>query len=222
MAKYQRREVIAKIHEQGLMPLVYSPDVEVVKRVADAFYKAGARLIEFTNRGDFAHEVFAELVKYANAHLDGMMVGAGSIHDSATASLYIQNGANFIVSASIDDEVARTCNRRKVLWSPGCGTVTEIDRAESLGAEIVKVFPGNALGSGFVKAVLGPRPWTSIMVTGGVSTTRENLSEWFDAGAVCVGIGSKLMSKQELAEGSFDAIENRVRDVLATIKDVKA
>jgi len=221
MAQYSRITVIQTIHDQGMMPLFYHANAETAKGVLKACYQGGGRLMEFTNRGDFAHEIFGELSKYARLELPGMILGAGSIHDAGTASLYMQLGANFIVSPVIDAEVARVCNRRKVLWSPGCGSATEIAHAEELGAELVKVFPGSTLGPDFVSAVLGPTPWTSIMPTGGVSPTRENLEKWFRAGVVCVGMGSKLISSDLLAEKNYHAIAERIKDALALIKEIR-
>ena len=221
MAQYPRITVVQTILDQGVMPLFFHPDIDTAKKALKACYDGGGRLLEFTNRGDFAHEIFGELVKYARKELPGMILGAGSIHDAGTASLFMQLGANFIVSPVLDADVARVCNRRKILWSPGCGSATEIARAEELGAEIVKVFPGNTLGPGFVSALLGPTPWTSIMPTGGVSPTRENLTAWFNAGVVCVGMGSKLISKDILQSGDFGTLTERIRGTLALIKEIR-
>ena len=202
MAQFTRIEVAQVMKEIGMVPLFFHSDIAVAKKVLKACYDGGARLMEFTNRGDFALEVFTELTKYAIKELPGMIMGVGSITDAATASAYILNGANFVVTPVLREDIAVVCNRRKVLWSPGCGSLTEITKAEELGCEIVKLFPGSTYGPGFVKGVLAPQPWTSIMPTGGVSPTKENLKGWFDAGVICVGMGSKLMAKQ--ANGSFD------------------
>lgn len=203
--------------EQGMVPLFYHPDTELGKKVLRACYDGGARLLEFTARGDFAFEVFAELNKYARAELPGMILGVGSVTDAAAASLYIQMGANFIVTPSLREDIARVCNRRKILWSPGCGSLTEINRAEELGCEVIKLFPGSVYGPGFVKAIKGPQPWTEVMPTGGVSTEESNLKAWFDAGVCCVGMGSNLISSTMLAEKDFHGLEERVRNTLATI-----
>ncbi|MEW2921157.1 bifunctional 4-hydroxy-2-oxoglutarate aldolase/2-dehydro-3-deoxy-phosphogluconate aldolase, partial [Muricauda sp. ANG21] len=193
MARYTRIEVINAMFETGMVPLFYHPDVGVGKKVLRACYDGGARLMEFTSRGDFAHEVFTELNRYALKELPGMMMGVGSVTDAASASLYMQLGANFVVTASLREDVAVVCNRRKVPYSPGCGSLTEIARAEELGCEIVKLFPGSTYGPGFVKAIKGPQPWTSIMPTGGVSTDGDKLKGWIDAGVACVGLGSQLI-----------------------------
>jgi 2-dehydro-3-deoxyphosphogluconate aldolase/(4S)-4-hydroxy-2-oxoglutarate aldolase len=208
--------------ETGMVPLFYHPDPELGKKVLKACYDGGARLMEFTARGDFAYEVFAELNKFALKKLPGMIMGVGSIVDAGAASLYLQMGANFVVTPSFREDIAIVCNRRKVLWSPGCGSLTEINKAEEMGCEIVKLFPGATYGPGFVKAIKGPQPWTSIMPTGGVSTDEDNLKSWFDAGVSCVGMGSKLISKEVLANEDFDGLENLVRKTLGIITKIRS
>lgn len=222
MAKYSRLEVAAVMKETGMVPLFYHADIELGKKVLEACYKGGARLMEFTARGDFAFEVFSELNKYALKELPGMIMGVGSITDAAAASMFMQMGANFIVTPSLREDIALVCNRRKVLWSPGCGSLTEINRAEELGCEIIKLFPGSTYGPGFVKAIKGPQPWTSIMPTGGVSTDEGNLKGWFDAGVTCVGMGSQLIGKEILANKDFDGLTKTVKDTLALIKSIKS
>lgn len=222
MANYSRIEVATVMKENGMVPLFYHPDTELGKKVLKACYDGGARLMEFTARGDFAFEIFAELNKYAVAELPGMILGVGSITDAAAASLYMQLGANFVVTPVLREDIAIACNRRKVLWSPGCGSLTEIARAEELGCEIVKLFPGDLYGPGFVKGIKGPCPWTSIMPTGGVSPDEINLKGWFDAGVTCVGMGSKLISKQILADKDFAGLQKKVGEALDIIKRVRS
>jgi len=222
MAKFSKIEVLQKAAEQGMMPLFYHADVELGKQVITACYKGGARLLEFTNRGDFAHEVFGELNKFCREELPEMIMGVGSINDAGTASLFMQLGANFIVSASLREDIAKVCNRRKIPYMPGCGTLTEIGKAEELGCDIVKLFPGSVYGPGFIKAIRGPQPWTTIMPTGGVAPTKENLTGWFDAGAVCVGMGSKLISKDILKDKDFKKLTARTKTALKTIKEVRS
>lgn len=207
--------------EQGMVPLFYHPDVELGKQVLTACYKGGARLLEFTNRGDFAHEVFGELNKFCEKELPEMIMGVGSVTDAGAASLYLQLGANFVVTPVLREDIAIVCNRKKVLWSPGCGSLTEIARAEELGCEIVKLFPGDTYGPGFVKAVLAPQPWTSIMPTGGVSPDEENLRGWFSAGVTCVGMGSKLISNDIIKQRDFGKLEGMCRETLRLIQEVK-
>jgi 2-dehydro-3-deoxyphosphogluconate aldolase/(4S)-4-hydroxy-2-oxoglutarate aldolase len=221
MAQYSRIEVASVMKETGMVPLFYHPDIELGKKVLKACYDGGARLMEFTARGDFAFEVFSDLNKYALKELPGMIMGVGSITDAAAASMFMQMGANFIVTPSLREDIAIVCNRRKVLWSPGCGSLTEINKAEEMGCEIVKLFPGDLYGPGFIKAIKGPQPWTSVMPTGGVSTDEANLKAWFDAGVTCVGMGSKLISKEILSKKDFIGLETLVRSTLATIAKIR-
>lgn len=221
MARFTRIQVAQKMGEQGMVPLFYHANMEIAKQVLSACYRGGARLLEFTNRGDYAHEVFGELNKFCAKELPEMMMGVGSVTDAGTASLYMQLGANFIVTPVFREDIAIVCNRKKVLFSPGCGTLTEIARAEEMGVEIVKLFPADVYGPGFIKGVLGPQPWTSIMPTGGVSPDYDNLKKWFDAGAYCVGMGSQLMAKK--SDGSFDLekIEALTREALGHIQKIR-
>ncbi|MEO0339061.1 MAG: bifunctional 4-hydroxy-2-oxoglutarate aldolase/2-dehydro-3-deoxy-phosphogluconate aldolase [Bacteroidota bacterium] len=221
MARFTRLQVAQKMKEQGMVPLFYHADLEVCKKVVTACYQGGARLLEFTNRGDFAHEVFGALNQYCEKECPEMILGVGSVTDAGTTALYLQLGANFVVTPVFRQDIAITCNRRKVLWSPGCASLTEIATAEEWGAEIVKLFPGSIYGPKFIKSVIAPQPWTSIMPTGGVAPTYENLKSWFDAGAYCVGMGSKLMSKHE--DGSFDyaGIEALTANALRMIAEIR-
>lgn len=221
MARFSRIEVARVMGETGMVPLFYHPDVEISKQVLQAIYQGGARLLEFTNRGDFAHEVFNELYKYAEAELPELIMGVGSVTDAGAASLYMQLGANFIVTPVFREDIAIVCNRKKVLWSPGCGSLTEIANAEELGCEIVKLFPAGTYGPGFIKAIRGPQPWTRIMPTGGVSPDRENLKNWFEAGAYCVGMGSKLMAKTSDGNYDYEKIEKLTHTSLSIIAKLK-
>ena len=221
MAQYTRHQVITEMHNSGMIPLFYDPDIEISKNIVQACYQGGARLLEFTHRGDFAHEVFRELIRFVNESLPGMIIGVGSVTDAASASHYLMNGANFIVTPVFREDIAIVCNRRKVLWSPGCGSLTEIAKAEEMGAEIVKLVTGNIYGPEFVKAIKGPQPWTSIMPTGGVTTEKENLKAWFDAGVSCVGLGSKLISKELVKNQDYDQISNTIKKILALIQTLK-
>lgn len=221
MAQYTRIEVAQTMKETGLVPLFYHSDIEISKQIVKACYDGGARLLEFTTRGDFAYEVFAALNKYINAELPGMILGVGSVTDAAAASFYMQMGANFIVTPVFRKDIAEVCNRRKVLWSPGCGSLSEIAAAEEMGCEIVKLFPGDIYGPEFVKGVKGPQPWTSIMPTGGVEPTEESLTKWFKAGVTCVGIGSKLIVKNANGQFDYEAIKNLTSRCIETIKKLK-
>ena len=207
--------------EVPLVPVFYHPEIETAQAALQACYDGGVRVMEFTNRGDFAHEVFAKLLQYATDQCPEMILGIGSVVDPGTTSLYLQNGANFIVSPILNPDMAKVCNRRKVLWAPGCATLSEISTAEELGAEIVKIFPGSVVGPAFVKAIKGPNPWSSIMPTGGVSPDEDNLRSWFEAGVSCVGMGSKLLRKDFVAAGDWDRIRQMVQDCLAIIRSVQ-
>jgi 2-dehydro-3-deoxyphosphogluconate aldolase / (4S)-4-hydroxy-2-oxoglutarate aldolase len=222
MARFTRIQVAFKMAETGMIPVFYHKDIDVCKKVMKACYEGGVKVFEYTNRGDFAHEVFAELSKYASKELPDMILGVGSVVDAGTTSLYIQMGANFIVSPLLNEDMAKVCNRRKVLWSPGCGSVSEISKAEELGAEIVKIFPGSQVGGPkFVEAVKGPMPWSSIMPSGGVDTSEDNLAAWFKAGATCVGMGSQLITKDVIEKGEYQKLTEECKKALEIIKKYK-
>ena len=221
MAQYTRHEVISVLQQNVMVPLFYHEDADTAKEIIKACYDGGARLLEFTHRGDFAQEVFRELIDYTRTNLPGMILGVGSVTDAASASYYMMIGANFIVTPVFREDIAIVCNRRKVLWSPGCGSLTEIARAEELGAEIVKLFPGNLYGPSFVKAIKGPQPWTSIMPTGGVTTEADNLKAWFDAGVTCVGMGSQLISTTVIKNKAYAELTETVKSTLALIQSLK-
>jgi 2-dehydro-3-deoxyphosphogluconate aldolase/(4S)-4-hydroxy-2-oxoglutarate aldolase len=218
----KRLDVALLMREIGAVPLYYHPDVEVCKEVISACYRGGMKLFEFTNRGAFAHETFASLSKWASETMPDLQLGVGTVMDAGTCSLYIQLGARFIVSPLLNEEMARVCNRRKVLWIPGCATASEIGKAEELGAEVVKLFPGPTVGGAkFLKAYLGPCPWSNIMPSGGVSPTEENLREWFGAGAFCVGMGSQLISAEIVKEGNYEQLEKAARSSLDIIRKIR-
>ncbi len=219
----KRLDVALKMRETGAIPLYYSPDIDLMKEVVSACYRGGLTIFEFTNRGDFAHEIFAELVKWARKEMPDLVLGVGTVVEPGTCSLYIQLGAKFIVSPLLNEEMAKVCNRRKVLWLPGCATASEINRAEELGAEVVKLFPGPTVGGAdFLKAYLGPCPWSNIMPSGGVSPTEENLSKWFNAGAFCVGMGSQLISKEIIKNRDFAKLERVARESVDIIKKIRS
>jgi len=223
MARFTRIEVALKMKETGMIPVFYHKDAEVCKNVVKACYEGGIRVFEFTNRGDFAHEVFNEINKWAIQACPEMIMGVGSVIDQGTASLYIQIGTNFIVSPLIDEDMAKVCNRRKIAWSPGCGSVTEINRAHELGAEVVKIFPGSSVGGpDFVSGVKGPMPWASIMPTGGVSPDETNLRGWFKAGVHCVGMGSQLFPKDVIESKNYQAITDKCKEALSIIKKLRS
>lgn len=221
MAKYNKIQVISTAVSTGLVPVFYNPCVETSKAVLKACYDGGIRVFEFTNRGDFAHEVFSELVKYANAELPGMILGVGSIIDAPTAALYLQEGANFVVGPLFNPAIAPICNRRCVPYIPGCGSATEIGMAQEAGCDICKAFPGDVLGPAFVKGVKAPMPWTQILVTGGVKPEAENLKDWFKAGASCVGMGSNLFPKDVVKAGDWATVTKLCSESLKIIAEVR-
>jgi 2-dehydro-3-deoxyphosphogluconate aldolase / (4S)-4-hydroxy-2-oxoglutarate aldolase len=222
MARFTRIQTALAMENAGVIPVFYHPDPGMCFELIKACFKGGLRVIEFTNRGDFAHEVFSEVNKRINQELPEVIMGTGSVMDAGTASIYIQSGTNFIVSPVIKEDIAIVCNRRKILWSPGCGSVTEISRAEELGAEIVKIFPGSQVGGPeFVKAVKGPMPWSSIMPTGGVTPDEENLTKWFNAGVTCVGMGSQLISSDIIKDRNFELLEDKARHISVMVKKIR-
>ena len=218
MAKYDKLQVLAQMEETPIVPVFSHADAEVAKKVLKACYDGGVRAFEFTNRGDFAHEVFAEVRKFAWDECPELALGVGSVVDAPTASLYIQMGADFVVGPLFNPDVAKVCNRRGVPYTPGCGTVSEVGFAQEAGCDLIKVFPGDVLGPKFVKGLLAPMPWTKLMVTGGVEPTEENLSAWFKAGVFCVGMGSKLFPKDVVANKDWQYITNKCKEVLNILR----
>ena len=199
MSKFDKIAVMQKMAATRMVPVFYHADAEVTRQVVRACYDGGVRAFEFTNRGDMAHEVFAEVIKFVRSECPELALGVGSVVDAPTAALYLQMGADFVVGPLLNEEVARVCNRRCVSYTPGCGTVSEVGRAQELGCDLIKVFPGDVLGPKFVKGIMAPMPWTKLMVTGGVEPTEENLQAWRNAGVYCVGMGSKLFPKERIA-----------------------
>lgn len=222
MARFNRLETISAMKETGLVPVFYHPSVDTAVKIAEACARGGAVTLEFTNRGDGAVSVFAEMEAYCRGHLPGVILGVGSVVDAPTAAQYINVGANFVVGPVLDEETAFVCNTRKISYSPGCGSATEIARAHRLGVEICKIFPGDLVGGpAFVKAVRGPMPWTNLMPTGGVDPTEESLQAWFSAGVSCVGIGSKLVTKDLVSREDFDGIAQKVKATIDIIKNIR-
>jgi 2-dehydro-3-deoxyphosphogluconate aldolase/(4S)-4-hydroxy-2-oxoglutarate aldolase len=222
MARFMRLEVLNTMVDTGLVPVFYHGDIEIAKNIVKACAAGGARCIEFTNRGDFAPFVFKELAEHVAKENPEVILGVGSIVDAPTAALYISSGANFLVGPLLNPEVARLCNRRKIAYSPGCGTVSEISQAEELGVEIVKIFPGGLVGGPeFVKSILAPMPWTRIMPTGGVEATKESVFAWVKAGVAALGIGSNLISKDRIAMRKWDEMSQSAAQLLAWIREAR-
>ena len=215
MAKFNKIDTIGIIRNTGVVPVFYNKDVELTKKVVKACYDGGIRAFEFTNRGDGAFDVFKELIAFVRAECPEMALGAGTILDAPTGALYLQAGADFLVSPCLVEEVAPLCNRRGIPDSPGCGTVSEIMRAMELGCDLVKVFPAGTVGGpSFVKNILGPLPWAMIMCTGAVEPAEDNLKAWAASGVTAVGMGSKLFPKEVLAKGDWAAVSALCRKCL--------
>ncbi|HOO19450.1 MAG TPA: bifunctional 4-hydroxy-2-oxoglutarate aldolase/2-dehydro-3-deoxy-phosphogluconate aldolase [Paludibacteraceae bacterium] len=219
--KFSKIQVLTKMAETGIVPVFYNSNVETAKNVVKACYEGGIRAFEFTNRGEFAHEVFNEVVKYAEKECPEMIMGVGSVVDAPTAALYIQLGANFVVGPLFNPDVAKVCNRRLILYVPGCGSVTEIGFAQEAGCDLCKVFPGEVLGPTFVKALKAPMPWSNLMVTGGVKPEENNLKSWFDAGVMCVGMGSNLFPTEMIKANNWQGITNLCITSLSIIQGLK-
>lgn len=219
MARFSRMEVYQTFYESGLVPLFYHQDIEICRNVVSACVQGGARILEFTNRGDFAFDVFQQLSKMQANEKSPLILGVGSVVDAPTAAMYINAGASFVVGPILNSEIAKLCNRRKIAYIPGCGTLNDISMAEEMGVEIVKIFPGNTVGGpNFIKAVKGPCPWTSIMPTGGVKATREDIEIWIKAGACCLGMGSKLIPTDALVAADYELIRKNIENVLSWIE----
>jgi 2-dehydro-3-deoxyphosphogluconate aldolase / (4S)-4-hydroxy-2-oxoglutarate aldolase len=217
-----RMTVLSAMMDQGVIPVFFHSDADVCKKVIQACVNGGARCIEFTNRGDFAPHIFLDVARHFATADTRAILGAGSVVDAPTAGIYIASGAKFVVGPLLNADVAKICNRRKIPYSPGCGTLSEIGQAEELGCEIVKIFPGNSVGGpDFVRSVLAPCPWTRIMPTGGVDATEKSLREWFEAGVACVGMGSKLLTPALLDAGDYAGIEKKVREIVGLVRAIR-
>lgn len=221
MARFRRLDVYKTMIDTGMVPVFYNSDLEISKQVLKACYEGGVRVFEFTNRGDFSQEIFGELNKWAARECPDMILGIGSVVDQATASLYLQLGANFVVGPLLNPDIFKVCNRRQVAYIPGCGSVSEVGLAQELGAEIVKVFPGDVVGAAFVKGIKAPMPWANIMVTGGVNPSEENLNKWFVAGVSCVGMGSNLFPKEVIAFKDWQQITELCKQVFTAIAIIR-
>ena len=221
MAKFDKFQVMAKIKAAPMVPVFYHKDVEVCKNVIKACYEGGVRAFEFTNRGDFAHEVFGELSKWVAVECPELALGIDSVVDAPTAALYIQLGACFVVGPLFNPDIAPVCNRRLVPYCPGCGSVSEIGKAQEMGCDLTKLFPGDVYGPNMVKGLKAPMPWSKIMVTGGISPDAENLKKWFDAGVYCVGMGSKLFPSDKVKAGDWAYVTAKCKECFEIIAELK-
>lgn len=221
MAKFDKYAVMAKIAAAPMVPVFYHPDVEVCKNVIRACYAGGVRAFEFTNRGDFAHEIFSQLSKWAFHECPDLVLGIGSIIDAPTSALYLQLGANFVVGPLFNKDIALVCNRRSVPYCPGCLTPTEVGMAQEAGCDFIKIFPGDVVGTNLIKGLLAPMPWTKLMVTGGVAPEKDNLTQWFNAGVFCVGMGSKLFPSDKIKANDWAYITNKCDECFQAIRACK-
>lgn len=219
--RFSKTDVLSTIKTTGVVPIFYHKDAETAKSVLKACYDGGIRVFEFTNRGDFAQDIFGELSKFAAKECPDLILGIGSIVDAPTAALFIQLGANFIVGPLFNPDVAKVCNRRLIPYAPGCGSVSEIGFAQEAGCDLCKVFPADVLGAAFVKGLKAPMPWSNLMITGGVKPEESNLKSWFDAGAICVGMGSNLFPADVIKNKEWGAITDLCCNALEIAKKVR-
>ena len=214
MARNASSIVYSRIEETPIVPLFFNADLTVAQQVLKACYDGGIRVFEFTNRGAEAPAIFAKLIDYCEKECPDLVLGIGTIYDAKQANEFIAMGADFMLQPFTTPEVGEVCAKHDIPWMPGTMTLTEIRTAEILGAKYVKIFPGNVVGPGFVKAIKGPMPKTKIMVTGGVEPNRESLSSWFGAGAAAVGMGSQLFPADLIAKKDYQSISNTISDLI--------
>jgi 2-dehydro-3-deoxyphosphogluconate aldolase/(4S)-4-hydroxy-2-oxoglutarate aldolase len=214
MARNTSDVVYSRIEETPIVPLFFNADLTVAQQVLKACYDGGIRVFEFTNRGAEAPAIFAKLIDYCEKECPDLVLGIGTIFDAKQATEFIEMGADFMLQPFTTPEVGEVCAKHDIPWMPGTMTLTEIRNAEILGAKYVKIFPGNVVGPGFVKAIKGPMPKTKIMVTGGVEPNKESLSSWFGAGAAAVGMGSQLFPADLIAKKDYQAISNTISDLI--------
>jgi 2-dehydro-3-deoxyphosphogluconate aldolase/(4S)-4-hydroxy-2-oxoglutarate aldolase len=221
--RHDRLTVLNALEAQGVCPVFYHSDLDVCLNVIRACAAGGAPVVEFTNRGDFAVDLFGELARELQKTNPEVVLGIGSVVDAPTAAMFLNRGARFVVSPCLVPDVARVCNRRMTAYFPGCGSVTDIGNAHELGCEIVKLFPGSSVGGpDFVKAVTGPMPWTKIMPTGGVDPDEASIAKWFGAGIVAAGMGSKLITDAAVKSGDWAGITAQVRQTVDAVKAFRA
>lgn len=217
MTEEQMKAYVKKVK---LLPLFYHDDITICKEIIKALYTAGIRCIEFTNRGSLALENFKLLLAHRNEHYADLVLAIGTIQNQKEAQAFIEAGADFLISPIFDQSIADAAYLHKKLWIPGCMTPTEIHMAETAGCDLIKLFPGNVLGPGFISAIKPLFPSVSFIVTGGVDPSQENLTAWFKAGVVGVGMGSKLMSEEVLATKNYAALETATSKALAIINSI--
>ncbi|MDQ6755552.1 MAG: bifunctional 4-hydroxy-2-oxoglutarate aldolase/2-dehydro-3-deoxy-phosphogluconate aldolase [Bacteroidota bacterium] len=217
----KKSALLQLIPEQGILPLYFTKDTEVSVSVLKALYNAGIRTVEYTNRGEAALQNFKKMKEICTTELKGMYLGVGTIKDGAMAQTFIDAGADYIISPGLVESVAEVADKNNMLWVPGCMTPSEIIRAETLGAKMVKLFPGNILGPAFLSAVKELFPNLLFMPTGGVDLDKENIAGWFKAGVCAVGMGSKLISKQLLEQKAYTKIQELTKQAMEIVKSIR-
>lgn len=217
-----KKEIIFNlIPEQGILPLYFNKDTTVSIEILKSLYRAGVKSVEYTNRGEAALKNFTEMKKVCEAEMKDMYLGVGTIKNGDMAQQFIDAGADYIICPGLVESVANVADKNNMLWVPGCMTPSEIIKAESLGAKFIKLFPGNLLGPDFMSGIKELFQDLKFMPTGGVDTTKENLSSWFKSGVCAVGMGSKLVSKQLMEAKDYATIEKLTVEVIETIKSIR-
>jgi 2-dehydro-3-deoxyphosphogluconate aldolase/(4S)-4-hydroxy-2-oxoglutarate aldolase len=214
----KKTAILNLIQQQGMLPLYFYKDEAVSVDILHALYAAGIRTIEYTNRGEEALNNFKKLRQVCDNELGGMYLGIGTIKNAASAQAFIDAGADYIISPGMVDEVAAVADKNGVFWVPGCMTATEIIRAENLGAKLVKLFPGNLLGPGFLSGIKSFFPNLLFMPTGGVELTTESIGGWFKAGVCAVGMGSKLITDDVMNGKKYAELTEATKEALAIVK----
>ena len=217
---FSNEQIVSRMKELGLVPLFTHDDITTAQQVIEAAYRGGVRVFEFTNRKKNSFEVFVEMLEYCQKFPD-LMLGIGTVMDGPTTKKFIDAGAHFIISPILKLEMAEVCHAHNILWMPGCATLTEIVTAKEHGAKVIKVFPGSVLGPAFVSSIMPVVPDLQLMITGGVEPNEKNLGGWFKAGAMSVGMGSQLFTKEILERKDWKALEASVSDILQIIRTIR-
>jgi 2-dehydro-3-deoxyphosphogluconate aldolase/(4S)-4-hydroxy-2-oxoglutarate aldolase len=215
------QQITDTILAQGILPLYFHQDEEISQEVLKAIFRAGVRAVEYTNRGKEALKNFRKLIILKNAEMPGLNLGIGTIKNRQQADEYLLAGADFIVSPGFVSQVATLCIANDIFYAPGCMTPAEIIAAENAGIKFIKLFPGNLLGTEFLRGIKDIFPDLLFMPTGGVDSTKQNLENWFKAGAVAVGMGSKLISKKLMDAKDYATIETETIKILEIIRLLK-
>lgn len=217
---FSKQQIVDEMKRTGIVPLFTHDNAEDAFQVLKTSYDAGIRVFEFTNRRTNSFEVFSYLLTQ-RSKFPNLMLGIGTIMDGVSAKKFIEAGADFIIAPILKIETAIVCHQYDKLWIPGCATLTEIVTAKDNGAEVIKVFPGSVLGPGFISAIMPVVPGLQLMITGGVEPTEQNLSSWFKSGAMCVGMGSQLFSKDILQHRDWDKLKQTIVHALALVQQIK-